>query len=155
DVEAQADDDFGVASMDLVYSIRGGPEKVVPIEIPARAATVSGKRTLFLEDLNVAPGDFISYYVRVRDVSRGKQSSESRSDLFFLEVRPFDQEFTMATSQGAGGGDRSLDDLVQAQKDVIVSTWKLDRRSLTSGGAKSADDIRSVAKAENELKTRV
>jgi hypothetical protein len=155
DVEAQADDDFGVASMDLVYSVRGGPEKVAPIEIPARAASVSGKRTLYLEDLDVAPGDFISYYVRARDVSRGKQSSESRSDLFFLEVRPFDQEFTMATSQGAGGGDRSLDDLVQAQKDVIVSTWKLDRRSLTSGGAKSADDIRSVAKAESELKTRV
>ena len=30
---------------------------------------------------------------------RGKRSSESRSDIFFLEVKPFEEEFTLAQSQ--------------------------------------------------------
>ena len=104
------------------------------------------------------PGDFVSYYARARDLTRGKQSSQSRSDIFFLEVKPFEQEFTLAPSQGVGGGgaqNHQIDDLVQAQKDVIVATWKMDRRSQSAGGARSEDDVRSVARAESELKTRV
>ena len=52
------------------------------------------------------PGDFVSYYVRARDLTRGTRPNEARSDIFFLEVKPFEQEFALAQSQGgmAGGG---------------------------------------------------
>src|SRR5262249_48216405 len=102
--------------------------------------------------------DFIAYYARARDLTRGTRANEARSDIFFLEVRPFDQEFSMATSQGAGGGAggrSSIDDLVTAQKDVVISTFKLDRRAQTSKGARSERAIRSVSKAGTELKARV
>ena len=46
----------------------------------------------------------ITYYARARDVARGKQSSETRSDMFFLEVKPFNEEFVAAQSQAMGGG---------------------------------------------------
>lgn len=156
DIEAEAQDDFGVAALELVYTVRGGSEKVVPFDIPARATTVSGFHTLYLEDLKVKAGDFISYYVRARDLPRGRRASEARSDMFFLEVKPFEQEFTLAQSQGGGGGSGSpqIDDLVNAQKEIIVATWKLDRRALTSGASSEAD-IRAVGKAEAELKVRV
>src|SRR5204862_3768384 len=85
-VEAEASDDFGISAFDLVYSVRGGPEKVVALSIPPRATSVSGRHTFYLEDLDVKPGDFVSYYVRARDLARGKASSEARSDLFFLDV---------------------------------------------------------------------
>ncbi len=156
DVEARADDDFGIASMELVYAVRGGDPKVVPFDVTGHPASVSGRRTLYLEDLNVQPGDFISYYVRARDLTRGKPSSETRSDVFFLEVRPFDEEFTLAQSPAGGGGanGRQIDELIQSQKDVIVSTWKLDRRAQASS-AQSGDDVRAVGRAESDLKTRV
>ena len=35
-IDARADDDFGVAALDLVYAVRGGQEKVVPSSAPAR-----------------------------------------------------------------------------------------------------------------------
>lgn len=158
DIEAEAGDDFGVASLDLVYAVRGGAEKVVPMRIPARMTSVTGRHTLFLEDLDVRPGDFVSYYVRARDLARGKRSSEARSDIFFLEIKPFEEEFTLAQSQAAMGGGASnpqIDDLVAAQKEIIVATWKLDRRAQAASGAKSAPDIRAVGAAEGELKTRV
>ena len=157
DIEAEAQDDFGIERLDLVYSVRGGKDQIVPLDIPKRAATVNGAHTIYLEDLNVKPGDFVSYYVRARDLARGRRSSEARSDIFFLEVKPFEQEFTLAQSQamGAGGGSPQLDDLVSAQKEIIVATWKLDRRAAAASGAKSDQDIKSVGRAEAELKTRV
>jgi len=157
DIEAQAEDDYGVARLDLVYSVRGGAEKTVPLAIPRQSTIVKGGHTLFLEDLDVQPGDFISYYVRARDLTRGTRPNEARSDIFFLEVKPFEQEFTLAASQAmAGAGGRtSLDDLVTAQKNVIVSTFKLDRRAQMTRGAKSEQDIKSVSRAESELKDRV
>jgi hypothetical protein len=96
DIEAQAEDDFGIDRLDLVYSVRGGAERVVPLDVPRSAASVTGRHTLYLEDLEVAPGDFVSYYVRARDVPRGKRSSETRSDIFFLELKTFEQEFQIA-----------------------------------------------------------
>src|SRR6185503_9384571 len=68
-----------------------------------------------------------------------------------------EQEFALAQSQGGmpGGGQSGIDDLVTAQKEIVVATWKLDRRARSANGAKSEEDIKSVAKAEAELKTRV
>ena len=55
-------------------------EQVVPLDIPrARGDRQRGTHTLYLEDLDVKPGDFVSYYVRARDldarhaVERGAQ----------------------------------------------------------------------------------
>jgi hypothetical protein len=158
DIEAEAQDDFGIEGLDLVYAVRGGAEKVVPLHIPKGQTTVTSGHTLFIEELDVKPGDFISYYVRARDLARGKRASETRSDIFFLEVKPFEQEFALAASQvsaGGGGSNRQVDELVVAQKEIIVATWKLDRRAQAAKGAKSEEDIKSVGRAESELKTRV
>lgn len=156
-IEARADDDFGVAAFDLVYSVRGRVEKVLPFRRDGSGVTVTGQRTLYLEDLGVQPGDFVTYYARATDVSRGKRSTEARSDIFFLEVKPFEEEFVAAQSQamgaGGGGGDRSLDDLAAAQKEIIVATWKLDARGRHARG-QSQEDIRNVARAQGEVQKR-
>src|SRR5436309_56766 len=90
DIEAQADDDYGIDKLEFVYSVRGSGEQVVPLDVPRHQTTVSAHYMLSLEDLNIEPGDFVSYYVRARDVTRGgKRSNEARSDIFFLDVRPF------------------------------------------------------------------
>ena len=157
DIAAQARDDFGVDRLDLVYSKGGGPETVVPLPIERRATSVTGAHTLQLENLDLRTGDFVSYYVRARDVARGRPASEARSDIFFLHVRPFEQEFTLAGGQSAtgGGNRREVDDVVTAQKEIIVATWKLDRRARVANSEVPKGDIRSVSLAEAELKARV
>jgi hypothetical protein len=156
DVEVSAEDDFGLARLELVYAIRGGTEAVVPLPIPSHSTNASGRHTIYMEDLSVRPGDFVSYYVRARDEARGTKAHEGRSDIFFLEVRPFEQEFQLAQSQmTTARGSRSVDALVAAQKEIIVATWKLDRRRQAAGGVQSVADIKSVARAEADLRTRV
>jgi hypothetical protein len=159
DIEAQADDDYGLDRVELVYAVRGQAEKVVPLDIPSRATSATVRHTIYLEDLGVRPGDFVSYYVRARDITRGARPNEGRSDIFFLEVRPYEQEFALQQSQSmAGGGySGSIDDLVHAQKQIVVATWKLDRRG--GGGsslrsAQSPQDVRAIGRTEAELKTR-
>src|SRR5690606_17408469 len=76
----------------------------------------------------------------------------ARSDIFFLEVRPTAQEFMAAQSSGGmnmAGGD--ADDLIAAQKDVVVATWKLERRAT---GGRSAEDIRAVADAQAAVREK-
>ena len=158
DIEAQADDDYGLERVELVYAVRGESEKAVPLRIPSHATTATLRHTIFLEDLGVRPGDFVSYYVRARDVARGAaRANEGRSDIFFLEVRPFEQEFSLAESQSmAGSGyNGSIDDLVSAQKQIVVATWKIDRRTQASKGAQPVRDIRALGRSESDLLTRI
>jgi hypothetical protein len=159
EIDAQAEDDYGIDRLDLVYSIRGEAEKTISLKIPRGETTVAGHHTLFLEDMEVQPGDFVSYYLRARDLTRGTRPNEARSDIFFLEIKPYEQEFSLAQSQasaaGGAGGRGSIDELAAAQKEIIVATWKLDRRAQLTKGAKSEQDVKSVARAEAELKTRV
>jgi hypothetical protein len=157
DIEAQADDDYGIERFELVYAVRGGAEKALTLDVRRGATSVSARRILYLEDLDVRPGDFVSYYVRARDVTRGSRSHETRSDIFFLEVKPFEQEFVLAESQSMSGSGYTgtLDELVNAERQVIVATWKLDRRAQDARGARSEQDIRSVGRTQTDLKARV
>jgi hypothetical protein len=157
-IEVRADDDYGVASLDLVFQAANGKERVVPLRGSRGGLTASSLHTLFMEDLGVQPGDFVTYYARARDVSRGRRSTEARSDIFFLEVKPFEEEFVAAQSQtmgqGAGMQGSGLEGLAEAQKQIIVATWKLDARARRARDASSQQDIKAIAKAQGDLRTR-
>lgn len=153
-IEARADDDYGIGSFDLVYAVAGGPEHVVPFErVTGTNVQKIGTRLLPAEDLHVKPGDVITYYARARDIARGKRSTLVTSDIFFLEVKPFNEEFVAAQSQAGGGGsDPQIESLIEAQKQIIASTWNVERRSQ---GGRSPEDIKAIAQAQAELKARV
>ncbi len=157
-IEARADDDFGIASFELVFQTPAGKERTVPLRGTKGGLTESGLHTLFMEDLGVQPGDFVTYYARARDVNRGRRSAEARSDIFFLEVKPFEEEFVAAQSQsmgqGSGGQSGGLQGLAEAQKQIIVATWKLDARARRARDAGSQRDIKAVAQAQTELRDR-
>ena len=153
-IEAKAEDDYGVAQFDLVYAVAGRAPHTVPFRrVSGTDAAKTGVHLLAAEDLRVQPGDVITYYARARDVARGKRSSETRSDIFFLEVKPFNEEFVAAQSQAMGGaGGTQIDSLVAAQKEIINATCNLERRS---AAGRSSADLKAVSDAQAELKTRV
>ena len=149
-IEVRADDDYRVGALELVYTVVGQGERSMPFETASGAQTVTGTHTLYAEDLGVAPGDFITYYARAHDVGYAGQSTEARSDIFFLEVRPFDNEFEEAQSQaGAGRDAEDVGNLAAVQKEIIVATWRLDQAPRP---AAVADDIRAVGEVQGELR---
>ncbi|MBK5297316.1 MAG: hypothetical protein JJE40_09165 [Vicinamibacteria bacterium] len=154
-IEARADDDHGLDRLELVVGVRGSSEQAVPLG-SGGGLSITGRHTVYLEDLDVKPGDFVSFYARARDVGRGKRPTESRSDIFFLEVTPFVDEFAMAQSQAmAGASGQQVDDLVRQQKDIIVGTWKLQRRAAGANARPSAADVKTLGRAQSALRRRV
>ena len=103
-IEARAEDDYGIAGFELVYAVAGREPKVVPFARGTGSTLArAGTHTLAAEDLGVQPGDVITYYARARDVGRGKRPTETRSDIFFLEVRPFSEEYSPGAEPGHVG----------------------------------------------------
>ena len=156
-IEARADDDYGVQSLELVFKTSAGKQTVVPLGRPITGSVAAGAHTVFLEDLRVTPGDFVTYYARASDVGRGRRSTEARSDIFFLEVKPYEEEFTASESQAMGGmqGEQTgLEDLIAQQKDIIAATWKLDARARRARDARSERDITAVSVAQAGVKDK-
>ena len=64
-VEAQADDDYAVKNLQLVYSVNGGPEKTIRLFDGAKPAPeVTAGHTFYMEELGVQAGDSVSYYAQ-------------------------------------------------------------------------------------------
>src|SRR5688572_21148632 len=157
-IEARADDDYGVRSLELVIKSNTGKEKVIPIGGGGKQSVAAGQHTVFLEDLNVKPGDVVTYHARATDVGRGRRSTESRSDIFFLEVKPYEEEFVAAESNAGGAGgqqETGLEDRIAQQKDIMAATWKLDARARRGGpNARSPQDIRAIGQAQAALREK-
>ncbi len=154
-IEARAEDDYGISRFELVYIVAGREPKVIPFAKAGGSDLVrSATHTLAAEDLDVQPGDVITYYARARDIGRGKRSTEARSDMFFLEVRPFAEEYVLAQSQAMSGmASEQIETLIAAQKEIINATWNIERRA-ASGAGRSSGDVSSIADAQSELRGR-
>jgi hypothetical protein len=134
-LEAKAEDDYGIGSLDLVYSINGGAEKTVKLFNGSKRMTaVSAGHTLYLEELDVKPGDSVSYYARAFDNNSVGGQQKGTSDLYFVRVRPLQKDFHRADSQaGGGGGGDQVGQLSQQQRQIIAATFNVqrDRKTMT------------------------
>ena len=148
-IEAHAEDDYALAKFDLVYAVAGHAQRVIDLLGAERMARGDGAHTLHAEDLDVAPGDVISYYVRAGDANPA-HVRDTRSDIYFLEVRPFEREFEDAPSQSSLSMDAgTVGQLAAVQKEIIAATWRLDGRP---GLAADDADLVAVADAQAELR---
>jgi hypothetical protein len=131
--QVKATDDYGVSTIDLMYSVNGGPEKTVSLQAGGkRLREVVAGHTFFLEELGLKPGDLVSYYARARDNGSGT-GQEAKTDIYFMSVRPFDQTYKQGEAAGGGGG--GADDpgeLTERQRQVIAGTFKVDRDRKTT-----------------------
>jgi len=125
-----------------------------PVEAPAPAVATTRK---------LEPGDVISYYAVATD--RGR---EVQTDLFFVEVQPFDRSFTQSQQGGGGGGGggQQQDEISRRQKEILVATWNLikertegtssylDKQQLNDNAKLLADLRRTLAEQARTLASR-
>ncbi len=152
--QARAEDDYGVVGMDLFFSVNGGEEKKVNLQELSResARNLTATHTFFLEEFNLKPGDFISYYAKARDAN-----SETTSDIYFIEVKPFEMEYRQSQQQGGGGGggqgEQDQNALSRRQKDLIAATHKLIREGEKYTPQEKKDGYEAVAGGQEKLRT--
>ena len=155
-IVVRADDDYGIDRFELVYSVRGKPETVVRFKTGPEETTATGTKMLYLEDLKVAPGDYVTFYARVRDVPDEGLSTEVRSDIRFLTVKPYTDVFLTARTRTEEEDEPtdSLSAIIKEQREIINATWRLDRRAHDSR-ARSQQDIRTLADMQSALIGRI
>jgi hypothetical protein len=163
-VQARADDDFGIRKLELVYSVNGGEEKIVPLFDGAAGRSleqVTSGHTLYLEELGVRPGDFVTYFARTLD-NNTVDPKDATSDIYFIQVKPFDQDFRAAQSQqgggGGGGGGGQRDEqgsLSEQQKQIIAATFNVERDRRKSTADKVKEDTVFIGLAQSRLREQV
>jgi hypothetical protein len=150
--EARAEDDYGIASIEMFFSVNGGAEQRVNLQDLSRdaARSLTGTHTFFIEEFGLKPGDFISYYAKARDAS-----NETTSDIYFIEVKPFDMRYKQAQQQGGGGGGGEGQDqnaLTRRQKELIAATHRLMREGAKYSPQERSGAYEAVASGQEKLR---
>lgn len=123
-VGVDASDQFALREMQLHYSVNGGAERVVNLLNSPGAKQSQGSHTFPLEDFKLVPGDLVSLYATARD-----GHVEARTDISFIQVEPFEREFSQSQQSGgngagSGGGQNNQTEISKREKELIAATWK-------------------------------
>ena len=95
------------------------------------------------------PGDLITYYA----VAHDRDASE-RTDLFFVEVQPFERSYTQSMQGGGGGGGGGggeQNEISQRQKEILLATWNLIREQEQVAGFLDEQQLEDNAAMLSEL----
>jgi hypothetical protein len=152
-VGVKAEDQFGLNDVHLHYSVNGGPNQDVSLLKSPGAKNADGSYTLPLEDFNLAPGDLVSLYATAKD-----GHSEARTDISFIQVEPFEREFSQSQQSGGGagggGGANNQTDISKREKELIAATWKQQNdKTATPKDASAAGQF--LSDAQHKLRDQV
>jgi hypothetical protein len=153
-VHIQAEDDFKLRDVSLHYSVNGGEWQKMPVGGGARRS--ENESLLRMEELGAAataeqrltPGDLVSYYAVARDRKQTVQT-----DLFMVQVQPFERTFKQAQSGGGGGGGMGDEqgDISERQREILLATWNLQRND--ERNSRSRQQLEDSARMLSEFQT--
>jgi hypothetical protein len=160
-VGIKAQDDFRLEALELHFSVNGGDWRVD--KLPAGSADIQAAALLRLEEMQqkgrndeaplLIPGDLVSYYALARD-----HGSSAQTDLFLIQVQPFEQRYTQSQANGGGGGGGGGDDdqnqISQRQREVLLATFNLQRNRTKEGGRaaeRDVDNARMLSEVQNTI----
>lgn len=144
-LEAEAADDYGVTGYGLSYALAGTEGH----DLVLRGTSNDKPQIRYLlamEELKAEPDQLLTYYFWADDIGPDDQPRRTASDIYFAEVRPFEEIFRESqsfqdqqnqdqqNSQEGNQQDRPGERLAQLQKQIISATWNIKQRADRSGG---------------------
>src|SRR6185503_20463482 len=96
---------------------------------------VSATHTLYLEEMGLKPGDFVSYYAKATDNDGVAGAKSSLSDIYFVEIRPFRKDYKPSQSAAGGGGgggggrggqQNEVGQLARQQREIMQATFNIN-----------------------------
>jgi hypothetical protein len=131
-------DDFGLSRYGITVNVAGRGEQEILL---GKDTGADEKREfahlLKLEDLGVKADDLVSWFLWADDAGPDGGTRRTESDIFFAEVRPFDQIYRRDNGGGGGGGGGEggeAQKLSELQKQIISATWNLKRAEVANAG---------------------
>ncbi|MGB8167065.1 MAG: hypothetical protein WCF18_06205 [Chthoniobacteraceae bacterium] len=130
---AQAWDDFGLTRYGLSYTVAGGAAKDVSLGQETKADEKQQLAHLLkLEDIGAKPDELVSWYLWAEDTGPDGKPRRTETDMYFAEVRPFEEIFKQGDDGEEGEAKESQGNeaqmLAESQKQIISATWNIKRR---------------------------
>jgi len=137
DFAAEVEDDFGLLRYGFTYNVNGGAMTDIPLgkEAPANTKMLA-THLLALESLSVEPDQLINWFFWAEDTGPDGKVRREFSDMYFAEVRPFEEIFRQGQGQQSQqrqqqqqnkSPNQQTEELIKLQKQIINATWKLRR----------------------------
>jgi hypothetical protein len=161
-LEAQVSDDYGLTGYGLTYTLAGMESQDIRLDSQTPTETPQIKYLLAMENLKAQPDQLLTYYFWADDVGPDGASRRTASDIYFAEVRPFEEIFRESQSfqneqnqeqqnQQGQQQNQSADQLAQLQKQIITATWNIKQQAERSGGiADRKDDLDVVRQSQSD-----
>src|SRR3984957_4493592 len=147
-VAVRAEDEFGLKDLDLTYSVNGGAEKSVRLIKRPDEKQASGSSVIALEDYKLVPGDLVSVYATAKNAR-----SETHTEMLFIQVDPFEREFSQSQQSGGGGGggggggqQADPGEISRREKEIVAATFKQlgDKKATEKQSAETAKFLSDV-----------
>ena len=167
-LSASAWDDFGLKSFGLRYGIVGEEEKQVLLQHQQTSKTTQGRvnkrkrvdHLLDLEKLSAEPDNLVSYHFFAEDIGPDGQPRTVASDMYFAEVRHFEEIFRQGETptadqqqqqqQQQGQNAQQAQQLGELQKEIVTGTWNVIRREKKGAPSeKFGPDLEVLIEAQN------
>jgi len=138
-LQGEARDDFGLLTYGIGFGVAGQAPQFVEL---GQFAPANEQRQftnhLALEKLGVEVDQLVTYFAWADDYGPDGQVRRTFSDIFFAEVRPFEEVFRADQSgasesqqrsqnQNGGQGGNQSPRLAELQKQIVIATWKLQQ----------------------------
>ena len=140
-LQANAYDDYGLSRIGVSYMIPGSQAKdVVLAQQIAGKERVDVNHLVAFEELDAEPDQLLSYHFWAEDAGPDGQPRRTSSDMYFAEVRHFEEIFRQGQQppggsqqqQQQGGVPQEVQKLTELQKQIINATWKIARREISA-----------------------
>ncbi len=129
-VEGRVWDDLGVLRAGATFMV-GETTRDVPMgEAEMKGGKKHDLKTLLnLEPMHAEPRQMVSYYLWAEDKGADGKPRRAMSDMFFAEVRHFEDIFREAEAPPGEGKEEKgdTDELMATQKEVVNATWRVLR----------------------------
>lgn len=135
-LEATIWDDFGIDEHGLVLDLADREPKIVTLGDKASGRKKHELAHLLALELEQAePDQLVSYYFFADDRGPSGEKRRTMSDLFFAEVRHFEEIFREGQAPPSGPPSQGknaqkAEELAKLQKQIINATWKVIRREI-------------------------
>lgn len=153
-VKASVSDDYGLTKYGLNYTLASASAKDIVLgEQSSRREKKTAEHQLDFEALEAEPDQLLSYYFWAEDTDSQGNPRRTLSDMFFAEVRHFEEIFRQGEQQAQqqqqqqqqqSQNAQDATQLAELQKQIINATWKLIRRETAPEVTEAFNDDISV-----------
>jgi len=124
-------DDFGLDSVSMYLEIPGRQPEELAIPVKEGVRSKIFTHIIELESYNLNVGDSVLFYARARDIDTGSalEKRTSISDVYFIEIRPYRQNWRPkpggGPSQGGVPPPVELLNILEYTRAILKKTWTI------------------------------